>query len=163
LAVPEGNRCNPTGAWTGAFEYAPGMYWYFTFTVSPEDPDTKRSVGILKWLNDDPTLGGSFPADYRSDFVMERIRTGKNTWKVTAVGYGVNKGTGELVYIMTYSEIQKYTNNCNTAIVDDGKWALYLPFQDVNPIDGFPDDDQIQSPIVSETFSAEANRLPMID
>ena len=162
LALPRGKRCNGSGVWSGAYEVAPNVFWYFTFTASQEASIPKRSVVVLKWLNDDPSLGGSFPADYRSDFVGERIRIGKNTWKATLVAHAGNKATGELVYIMIYNEIETLTNNCNT-VTADGVWAIYFPFQDVNPVDGFPDDDQIDYPIASGTYSAEGNRVPVLN
>jgi hypothetical protein len=162
LAFPQGNRCHPTGVWTAVWEVAPGMHWYFTINISPEDPNTKRSTHILKWMNADPTLGNAFPdADFRSDFVGERIRTGKDTWKCVFIGYAVNKAAGELVYVMTYDAIETLTNNCNTLEVT-GTYAIYIPAFDPdwdNNRDGYPDETAIV--FDSGSYQGTAQRIPM--
>lgn len=88
-------RCKPGGAYIG--KDSGGATW--SQTIAPCDPACNRMTGVVKFANISPVgpAGTSYPlfptTEFRTDFVANLIRTGRNTWDFTWIGYGVQKPT----------------------------------------------------------------------
>jgi len=85
-------RCKPGGAYVG--KDGGGATW--SQTIVPCDPACNRMTAVVKFANINP-VGPGFPlfperdTEFRTDFVANLIRTGRNTWDFTWIGYGVEK------------------------------------------------------------------------
>jgi len=112
-------------------------------TYTPLDPTGERLSYREQWLNGDPTMMGMYPeADSCSDLVGEAVRTGRNTYEYTVIGYGVQSqpgNRGKIQYIWVNSGTLTAINH-DTMEGSDIYLSVYGPDKDVNPADGYPDE-----------------------
>ncbi|HOJ61542.1 MAG TPA: hypothetical protein PK878_14765 [bacterium] len=144
-AAQGGSGCIPSGVYMGYVNDFGGMYW--SITTIPLDPQGDRMVQHVHFLNAEPTFGGLFPtAKIRDLFSLELVRTGSNTWSYSAIGHGFGEiqpgvACGPLAYLIIESGTMTSSDDCEV-ITHDGTYALYMPYQDVNPKDGLPDEGE---------------------
>ncbi|NQT85106.1 hypothetical protein HQ563_18975 [bacterium] len=146
-------RCKPGGAYTG--KDPGGCTW--NQTIVPCDPASNRMTGVVKFANISP-VGPGFPlfpdTEFRTDLVANMVRTGRNTWDFTWIGYGVEKPEDAqaypgyawpLTFIMVSSGRQTFTDGGDDVAVDFTSVKIWEVDTengidpDVNPADGFPD------------------------
>ncbi len=112
-------------------------------TLTPLDPAGDRLAYRQQWINADPTFLSIFPeADNQSPLVGEVVKTGRNTYEYTIIGYGFKTlpaNRGQLKYIWVSNGITTLIDR-NTRQNSDIYISLYGPDKDVNPADGFPDE-----------------------
>ncbi len=112
-------------------------------TYTPLDPTGERLSYREQWLNGDPTMMGMYPeADSCSDLVGEAVRTGRNTYDYTVIGYGVQSqpgNRGKIQYIWVNSGTLTAINH-DTMEGSDIYLSVYSPDKDVDPADGYPDE-----------------------
>jgi len=113
-------------------------------TLIPLDPAGDRLAYRQQFVNTDPTFLSIFPeADNQSHLVGEVVKTGRNTYEYTIMGYGFKNqpaNRGQLKYIWVSNGITTLIDR-NTRQNSDIYISLYGPDKDVNPADGFPDED----------------------
>ena len=111
-------------------------------TLTPLDPAGDRLAYRQQYTNGDPTFLSIYPeADNMSHLIGEAVKTGRNTYEYTIIGYGFKNqpaDRGQLKYIIvtngTMTLINRNTRE-NTLYL-----SLYGPDKDVNPVDGLPDE-----------------------
>ncbi len=157
--------CKPGGVYLG--KDAGGATW--SQTIVPCDPAGNRMTTIAKFANISPVFSmgpGVLPwfptTEYRTDFIGDLIRTGRNTWDFTWIGYGVEKPEDPptypgyawpLTYIMVGNGTQTFSD-CGDHVTLNFRsvkiWEVDVQSgidPDVNPADGYPDEG------VEPTFS----------
>jgi hypothetical protein len=151
-------RVKPGGAYIG--KDGGGATW--SQTIVPCDPACNRMTGVVKFANINP-VGPGFPlfperdAEFRTDFVVNMVRTGHNTWDFTWIAYGVEKPEDAqtypgyawpLTYIMVSSGRATFTDGGDHVALGFTSVKIWevdtrdpdnLIDPDVNPPDGFPD------------------------
>jgi hypothetical protein len=173
--------CKPGGAYIG--KDAGGATW--SQTIVPCDPECNRMTGVVRFANINPVGPGVplFPnTEYRTDFVSNMVRAGRNTWDFTWIGYGVQKPEDPqtypgyawpLTFIMVMSGTQTFTHGGKDVTVDFTSvkiWPVDLEADppidpDVDPADGFPDEGV--EPLYSlvppgEVYTETATRFPVV-
>jgi len=112
-------------------------------TLTPLDPAGDRLAFRQQFVNADPTFLSLYPeADHQSDLVGEAVKTGRNTYEYTIIGYGYKSqpaNRGKLIYIWVSHGTATLVDR-DTMEDTDIYLSLYGPDKDVNPADGFPDE-----------------------
>jgi hypothetical protein len=164
-------HCKPCGVYTGVD--GGGATW--NQTLIPCDPACNRMTAVVKFPNISPvgpygTNNPWFPTtEFRSDLVGNLVRTGRNTWDFTWIGYGVEKPTSygyalPLTFIIVMSGTQTFSD-CGNYVTYNLTMAIWLPGDDADPADGIPDEGVepfIALPGYPEpVFPANGTRLPL--
>lgn len=138
------SKCNIEGAWVSSFT---GPLWNTPLvmqeTLVPLDPAGKKLAYTMHLVNPDATFGGGFPAEYMSDLVGEAVKTGRNEYEFSLIGYGVRgvaDDRDEIVYIWTVTGTMMCSDGENKT--DMVQLAVYLGEQDADG-DGYPDDGEV--------------------
>ncbi|MBN2326843.1 MAG: hypothetical protein JXR73_06790, partial [Candidatus Omnitrophica bacterium] len=135
--------CIPNGAYSGGFadgQFA-GLFWNFVITM--HDPEGSRGSVNFNWCTNRIDL---FPThEEYAPMVGDLVRTGPNTWDMTVIGNGadgpVGTGANNLLFISVMSGSCTFSENCDEMYYS-GAYAVFQPYQDVNPTDGIPDEGE---------------------
>ena len=138
------SSCRVEGAWVSSFTGPWDKPLIMQETLTPLDPEGKKMAYFMHLVNPDATFGFPFPpfskTDYLSDLVGEAVKTGRNSYDFSLIGYGVKeeeKDRGDITFI----QIVTGTVSCvdgehKTDIVNI---AVYMADQDADK-DGYPDE-----------------------
>ena len=134
-------------------------------TFTPLDLAGDRLAFRQQFINGDPTFLSIFPeADNQSHLIGEAVKTGRNTYEFTIIGYGFKNqpaDRGQLKYIWVTNATTTLTDR-NTRQDTDLYISLYRPDKDVNPADGLPDEgaepDLCLGPLEGEWYK----RVPLM-
>ena len=172
-------RPEPGGTYIG--KDAGGATW--SQTIVPCDPEYRRMTGVAKFANINPVGPGQpwFPAtEYRTDFLVNMIRTGRSTWDFTWIAYGVKKPEDlptypgyawPLTFIMVGRGTQTFAYGCDHVTLEFTSvkiWEVDLEAgidPGVDPADGFPDEGV--EPLYSlvppgQVYTETATRFPAV-
>ncbi len=133
-------------------------------TLTSLDPAGDRLAYRQQFVNTDPTFLSMFPeADNQSHLIGEAVKTGRNTYEFTIIGYGFKTlpaDRGQLKYI--------WVSSGNTTLIDrntrqdtDLYISVYGPDADVNPADGLPDEGA-EPDLCWGPFGGVKNRVPLM-
>ncbi len=153
----------PGGVYTGTLNSPVGRY-IVSMSVIPMDPAGNKMICTVIADNSDPTYGAQDPpaseTDHHTDFALNMVRTGPDTWDYTGIAYGTKKVEGQLLPEMVYMTVS-YGTVTSTAdgntLTNHGSSAYYWAEQDVDG-DGFPDADQ--EPFYCVPLDPEAEGSP---
>ena len=153
----------PGGIYTGALNSPAGPFTV-SISVIPMDPAGNKMICIADADNSDPTWGAQNPpsseTDHQTDFALNMVRTGPDTWDYTGIAYGTRKVEGQLLPEMVYMTVNYGTltsTEDGKVLITKGNSAYYWADQDVDG-DGFPDADQ--EPFYCVPFDPEAEGSP---
>ena len=132
-------------------------------TLTPLDPAGDRLAYRQQYTNGDPTFLSIYPeADNASHLIGEAVKTGRNTYEYTIIGYGFKTlpaNRGQLKYI--------FVTNGTTTLIDRNTrddtvyLSLYGPDKDVNPADGLPDEGA-EPDLCIGPFGGVMKRVPLM-
>jgi hypothetical protein len=159
-------QCNLQGAWVSSF-YGPWQKpLIMQETISPLDPAGNKLTYTMHLVNPDATFGFPIPpfteAEYMSDLIGEAVRTGRDTYDFSLIGYGVKNvafDRGDILYILTVTGTMTCIDDENKT--DSVYLAVYLAEQDSDK-DGFPDEDEEPFFCVGPSPLSEAKRVPQM-
>ncbi len=123
----------PRGAYVGLL----GTPYRWMFTIIPDDPSGNTFTAIMEYAEAEEDFN-------RTNDVFTAVRTGKNTYDITGVQYHTEGGpflTGEVVAIVVSSGPLTFSDDGNI-MTWSGTFASFLPEQDIDPMDGFPDEGE---------------------
>ena len=152
------------GAWVGSFAGGP---WdtplIMLNTLTPLDPAGKKLAYVMRWVNADATLKNPAytEADYASELVGEAVRSGKDTYDFSLMGYGVNERPGdrnEILYIFVINGSLTCEDGAN--VTSDVMLSVYSGDQDTDQ-DGFPDEGEAPQCIGPNDLGS-AKRIPLM-
>ena len=140
------SKCQIQGAWVSSFMGPWETPLIMQETITPLDPAGKKLSYVMHLVNPDATFGFPFPpfseAETMSDVIGEAVRSGRNEYEFSLIGYAVKEvpaDRGEIVYIWTVSGTMSCVDGKNKT--DDVNIAIYLASQDADK-DGYPDDEE---------------------
>jgi hypothetical protein len=129
-------------------------------TLTPLDPGARRLSYVMRLVNGDPTfLGEDLEANLMTELIGEAVRTGKNTYDFSLIGYGakITPGTrGEVRYIWVVAGSMTCADGVKTDYAD---LSFYTADQDSDQ-DGFPDEGEEPAFYVPEEVFSTGRRLP---
>ena len=162
-AAPTG--CRIQGAWVSSFAGGP---WdtplLMQETISPQDPAGNKLTYTMHMVNPDATfrIPPLSDSDYVSDLVGEAVRTGRDSYEFSLIGYGVEDregNRGRIIYIMTVSGTMSCVDGEHKT--DEVYIAAYLADQDSDG-DGYPDDNAEPFFCVGATAFGVGRRVPQM-
>jgi N-acetylneuraminic acid mutarotase len=134
--------------------------------LTPLNPAGNRLLYTVKFVNEVVSLPGLPPLDYVSQFIGEAMKTGRNTYEYTVVGYaaiqqeepGQRRGQVRVIAMITgRSELLDRDYRYDTQI-----YMWFTADQDVDPADGFPDEGQ-EAIMTLGPFGQDAfRRVPLV-
>ena len=161
------SQCRIQGAWVSSMSGGPGSKpLIMQETISPQDPAGNKLTYVLRMVNPNATFGilesPFLETEYVSDLVGEAVRTGRDTYDFSLIGYGVKNvdlDRGDIQYIWTVTGTMTCIDGQNKT--DNVHFAIYLADQD-GDMDGFPDKDEVPVSCFGPTTFSEAKRVPQM-
>ena len=143
LVTKDAASCAIPGSWITYLKEPPDVpTLIMQETLTPLDPAAKRLSYVLRLVNGDATFFGLDPeADSMSELIGEAVRTGKNTYDFSAIGYGieaVSDNRDEIGYIWVVAGSMMCEDGIKTDYAD---LSVYTADQDSDQ-DGFPDEGE---------------------
>ena len=138
-------NCRIQGAWVSSFAGGP---WdtplLMLETISPQDPAGNKLTYTMHLVNPDATFAAPplSESDYMSDLVGEAVRTGRDSYEFSLIGYGVEDreaNRGRIIFIWTVTGTMTCVDGEHKT--DEVHIAVYLADQDGDG-DGFPDEGE---------------------
>ena len=140
------SRCRIQGAWVSSFTGPWTTPLIMQETLTPLDPAGKHLAYVMRLVNPDATFGFPFEpfsqTDTVSDLVGEAVKTGKNSYEFSLIGYGVREvenDRGEITYIWTVTGTMSCVDGEHKT--DLVNLAVYFGSQDADG-DGYPDEGE---------------------